>query len=303
MSKEDLSTQNLEKFSLWISGQIMKGILLEVSCPNKPGLVGPNSSGIHQDMDFSLFMKSSAAISPFFPKIVDLGIKYADSPNKILIPLKIIGLQAEKAMFVATNGINTQKGLIFSSALLAAGSGMLLSKTNDLKLSAESICFNISKISAGIVKRELEQLQVKKEKPSEKLTNGEKLYLEYGITGIRGEAEKGFPTAKRGYNYFKREITEGRKLNDVLLETLFQIISTLEDTTILIKGKEKATWARERASKFLKKGGFKNYEGFEELKRINSEFHQKGISPGGAADMLSLAISLFLIENEQHLYF
>jgi len=298
MKENNLSSQTERNFSLWISGQIMKGILLEVSCFDKPGLVGPVSSGIHQDMDFSLFMKSSAAISPFYPQFVELGIKNALNPDQILTPLKLIGLQAEKAMFAATKGVNTQKGLIFSSAVLAAAVGIhyCISQAN---LSAEKIFENIAKISQGIVRRELEPL---KEKQPEKLTNGEKLFLEHGVTGIRGEAEKGFPLAKKACFYLKQEMKKQRKLNDILLETLFLIISELDDTTILIKSSEKASWAKEKARIFIEKGGMAQKDGVSFLKEINNEFINQKISPGGAADMLSCAISVFLIEEEKHLF-
>ncbi|MHA1910615.1 MAG: triphosphoribosyl-dephospho-CoA synthase [Candidatus Kariarchaeaceae archaeon] len=299
MRENYLSNQTEKNFSLWISGQIMKGILLEVSCFNKPGLVGPESPGIHQDMNFSLFMKSSAAISPFYPLFVDLGLKMAQEPTQILSPLKKIGLQAEKAMFTATNGVNTQKGLIFSSALLAAAVGIQFTLAQN-KITTDKIFESIANITQGIVIRELEPL---KKKQTKKMTNGEKLYLERGITGIRGEAEKGFPSAKRAYKFIKQEMKKQRKLNDILLEALFLIISELDDTTILIKSHEKASWSKDKAKIFLEKGGMARKEGFSILEKLNSQFIKQKISPGGAADMLSCAISVFLIEEEMSSFF
>jgi triphosphoribosyl-dephospho-CoA synthetase len=156
---------------------------------------------------------------------------------------------------------------------------------------------NIAQISQGIIKRELVPL---KENQPEKLTSGEKLYLEQDITGIRGEAEKGFPSAKKAYFYLKQEMKKQRKLNDILIEALFLIISELDDTTILIKSHKKANWAKERAKLFIEKGGLLQKEGISILKEINNEFVKHNISPGGAADMLSCAIAVFLIEEDKY---
>ena len=42
-----------------------RSILLEVSTYPKPGLVTPFSSGAHRDMDFTLFLKSTAVCQGF----------------------------------------------------------------------------------------------------------------------------------------------------------------------------------------------------------------------------------------------
>jgi len=46
-----------------------RSILLEVSSHPKPGLVTPFSQGAHRDMNFTLFMKSTAVLSQGFKEV------------------------------------------------------------------------------------------------------------------------------------------------------------------------------------------------------------------------------------------
>ena len=84
----------------------------ELSLPCKPGLVGPDGSGAHSDMDYSLMLKSIAALRPFFARF---------AVAKDAMQLRSLGLEAEKAMLAATGGVNTHKGAIFALGLALFG--------------------------------------------------------------------------------------------------------------------------------------------------------------------------------------
>ncbi|MFA5558005.1 MAG: triphosphoribosyl-dephospho-CoA synthase, partial [Methanofastidiosum sp.] len=129
-----------------------RSILLEVSTHPKPGLVTPFSSGAHRDMDFTLFLKSTAVLSQGFKGVSHFGYNYKGDIQKMLPPLRKLGLEVEKRMFEVTNGVNTQKGLIFLFYLILGASGYLLNKR---RLSPKSVSSSVSKITSGITEKEL----------------------------------------------------------------------------------------------------------------------------------------------------
>ena len=101
----------------------LRAALYEVGLQPKPGLVDPAHSGSHDDMDFFTFQRSAAAISSFFPRFFAAGELIADDPAFLLAVLRLIGLEAEEAMYEATGHINTHKGLIFSLGLVLGAAG------------------------------------------------------------------------------------------------------------------------------------------------------------------------------------
>ncbi len=92
-----------------------RAMLYEVATTPKPGLVDRTNAGSHQDMGFFTFLDSSTALFPWFQKLFCVGWDGAEYPaSELFRQLRFVGCQAERAMFTATGGINTHKGLIFS---------------------------------------------------------------------------------------------------------------------------------------------------------------------------------------------
>ena len=102
----------------------VRGLLYEVSTTPKPGLVDRNNSGSHRDMNFFTFLDSSASLIPWFREFFCLGWDHSsESDRQIFERLRYAGQRAETAMFSATGGINTHKGLVFASAILCGALG------------------------------------------------------------------------------------------------------------------------------------------------------------------------------------
>jgi triphosphoribosyl-dephospho-CoA synthase len=52
----------------------------ELELTPKPGLVDKLNNGSHRDMDHALFVRSIAAITPWFSRFAELGSAHADKP-------------------------------------------------------------------------------------------------------------------------------------------------------------------------------------------------------------------------------
>jgi len=289
---DDFSAQS---FDYWVNkiGEIaLKSILLELSCTTKPGLVDRFNSGANQDMVFTTFINSTAAIAYGLYQFVRLGIDNTDKIEEILPHLRKIGIGMERNMFEATGGINTQKGLIFLEGLICTAAGSLIKEGK--KLSPEQICQKIKKICKGIVDKELKILYGSSLR--KKLTNGERLFLKYGISGIRGEAERGFPTVReKGLPALRAGLKDGLSFNDASVQSLISIMTIAEDTNVIIRSnlsflhKEVQT----RAKEIIELGGMYNLKGRRKINTLDRYLIKKGVNPGGSADLLAITITLY----------
>lgn len=271
----------------------LKALLYEVSTSPKPGLVDCYNSGSHNDMDFYTFMASAASLADGFQQLAKLGNDlYNESTDDLLVKVRTIGLEMENEMFIATKGINTHKGMIFSLGLVTFVAAKLLKESGVDAVRAENIFKIVSQITKGICDAELNH------KTSVE-THGEKVFLKYRITGIRGEVEAGFPTLDKkvldeirngGYNYGY----QGARF----LQILFLIMSKCEDSTILHRHDlETLDYVKKRAESFIMNGGMLQPDSFEQVNAMDKEFIEKKISPGGSADLLAVSIMIGLLEG------
>ncbi|MDD2498770.1 MAG: triphosphoribosyl-dephospho-CoA synthase CitG [Desulfitobacteriaceae bacterium] len=271
-------------------------LLYEVSASPKPGLVDRFNQGAHQDMDFFSYMASSAALSSYFIKCTFQGAEFSgDKPEKLFESLRPLGIEAESAMFRATEGANTQKGLIFSLGIICAASAWCLNEKKDYRLEAKEICKKVSRMTEGLCSRELYSMD-----KMEGFTHGESQYKKYGFRGIRGEVEDGFPTV-RSYSLPVLGQLKSMKLyrlNDILVQTLLHLMAVNEDTNIAARhDMETLSYVREYASKALKAGGMFTPEGINIVCEMDKDFIKRNISPGGSADLLAITIMFELLND------
>ncbi|WP_242859333.1 triphosphoribosyl-dephospho-CoA synthase [Caloramator mitchellensis] len=280
---------DIKEFAKTTAQIIIEGMILEVISHPSPGLVSPFSNGSHRDMDYNTFLKSTAALSKYMSEFVSIGYNYNEG---LLQRIREVGILAEKDMFKATNGINTQKGILFLSALIgvAAGRCRRLGTTLDR--------YNLSNIiketTKGIVERELKSAYSKKD-----LTNGERLYIKYGVEGIRGEVENGLPTViKYGLPEFEGALKSGLNINDSLINALIVIISKTDDTTILNrKGIAGLYFAKSMAKNAIYLGLMKSKIGRNYIEFMGKMFINKNISPGGSADLVAATYIIYKLEK------
>ena len=248
-------------------------LLAEVSATPKPGLVDRANRGAHRDMDLDTFVRSADALAPYFADFYILG---AETPLARLLPaLRARGLEAERAMYRATDNVNTHKGALFSLGLLCAACGAL-DRTGEA-LTADGLCAFVARLTAGIT-AELRTAG----------TNGGRAYQRTGSTGVRGEAEGGYPTVRTvALPALEARLAAGDSENDAAVFALVALAARAEDTNLLARGgPEGARWAREQAAALEKDFSI------PAAAALDRAFIARNLSPGGCADLLAVALFL-----------
>lgn len=270
---------------------LTQAILLEVSTHPKPGLVTRLSNGAHKDMSIFTFMMSSAVLSKAFNDLQDIGQAHRGTLAELFCKLRSYGVGAEAELLRVTKGVNTQRGILFAGGIVSAVSGYAM----NMGLSRNALLPMIKEMAAGLVARELKNLD------HAAMTAGEKLYYKYGITGIRGEVENGFPSVVNyGLPALEDAFDKGATINDALVHALISLMTVVEDSNVIWRTDYDTLLEVQRIAKnILSLGSVFTEKGRMAIAETERYFLQRHISPGGSADLLSVTITLYLLEHKE----
>ena len=262
-----------------IAAQAWLAVNHEFAATPKPGLVDRNNRGSHRDMNIKHFFASSNALRTYWEDFAAIGVATRNqSPRETFQQLRPLGMAAEAAMYRATGGINTHKGAIFSIGLFCAAAGRL----SPQHWTPEALCQECAFMTEGIVAADFADITAKNAK-----TVGEQLYATYGITGVRGQAEKGFPAVLHtGLPVLRKGLEEGLSLNDAGCAVLLHLLSVTDDTNLIHRSdRETQLQVQAQVAAMLKDTP---YPATDALEALDREFIEKNLSPGGSADLLAV---------------
>lgn len=266
-----------------IASVAVQSLIDEVHTTPKPGLVDRRNCGSHRDMDLSTFIASATALRPYFAECVKIGQATAnDSPESCFSRLRQAGLAAEKAMYQATGGVNTHKGAVYIMGLLCGSIGRLWTPEAPIAENA-AIVSECARIVSSSVDSDLAS--------ADNSTAGLRLYRQYGIKGIRGEAAAGLPSVMSiSLPAYKDGLSKGLSPNDAGAVALLHLIAKVEDTNLYHRGGYTgATWAAEAVQNLLHASPF---PAMASIEKLDDAFIARNLSAGGCADLL--AVTYFL---------
>lgn len=267
-----------------------KSILTEAFLHPKPGLVDLNDNGAHTDMDISTFIKSSISLFPGFLQFAEKGFSWGLDEKSLFEVIRPIGKKSEQEMFYATNGVNTHKGIIFSMGIFITAFSYLLNNNQSLKKENAPILLQntIQKMTVGLVKKDFSN-----KKNTIPLSNGEKAFFEQGLLGIRGEAENGYPTVVHGsLPYYQFLFTKNISETERSLKVLLYLMIHTEDTNVMNRGGIAGYHFLKKRAHEVAVSGLGGFRFIQEMTKFNEDCKKKNISPGGAADLLSVTYFL-----------
>lgn len=263
-----------------IAASAVQSLLDEVNTTPKPGLVDRRNSGSHRDMGMEQFTASAKALEPYFTECVKLGQDTSVQLPEMTFPLlRQAGLAAEQAMYRATGGVNTHKGAIYTLGVLCGALGRLW--TPEVPIApTQAILFQGAQLVKASAQADFAAMTG--------TTAGQRLYLQQGCKGIRGEVAAGLPSvADIGLPAYRDALSKGLSPNDAGAVTLLHLVAAVEDTNLLHRGgAQGAAWARDAARRLLP------HPSIQQLEALDDAFIARNLSPGGCADLL--AVTYFL---------
>lgn len=286
-------------------------LVAEARLTPKPGLVDCATTGAHTDMDLSTFMASAAALEPLFAEYAAAGADLGtDDPAALARAMRDIGIRAEAAMFAATDGVNTHKGANFTFALVLGATGALM-ESGGTEIAAgtldahgtEAVLALVSRMGAGLLDHDVRALheRVSATGDTAQLSHGERLLLLRGMQGVRGEAAQGYPQLSRTLLPYLRSHPLGTHAPGaariMLLRALVKLMADLEDTNVVHRGGPEALSAHRSFCRALDARDVPDEELIATLSAYDAELIRTNVSPGGAADLLSLGIFFALLEG------
>lgn len=247
----------------------------ELSLSPKPGLVTPADAGSHTDMDAHTFMRSLFALRRYFVRIAGLGADGAPFEA-----LERCGIDAEACMLAATAGVNTHRGAIFMLGLLCAAAGAV---------AAEGDQPDPASLQRMLLARWGHALAARAARGS--TLPGGMAARRYGLRSASAEAALGFPVLfDVALPAMQTAAARGLGRRHRLLDTLFSVIATLDDSNLAHRGGMEGLRSAQKAARgFLAAGGASRPGGLAAAQRIGDEFVRRRLSPGGAADTLAAA--------------
>lgn len=224
--------------ALWLAAE--KSLFYEALATPKAGLVDRLDQGAHTDMDIYSFVDSSLALGPSLRKFIEAGMASSvnrDNSDKIgtFKTLAVLGQQAERSMFRASGGVNTQQGLIFSLGFLLFAAGQRLRE-------------RVEALDRAFEQRESEELhqdvtQALFPTATELATGASALatsFLDWRgdseesrQRGARAAVLSGYREALSALAILRRERAEGGDEDESSLAALLYLMSCIEDSNIL----------------------------------------------------------------------
>ena len=268
-----------------MAGLVRQALIAEAELTPKPGLVDRRGAGSHLDLSLAIMRRSALAIEPYLCLMALVSRRC--HPSQLLRErLAVIGRDAECAMLKATSGSNSHKGAIWILGLLISAAALL----DEDKASASAVAATAKKI-ASFEDRVAPSL----------VSHGDVVAKQYGVSGARGEALRGFPHVVDIALPMLHSRRASRVLESVArLDTLLNVLCRLDDTCLLYRGGEKALLtAKHGAAAVMNAGGSGTPVGTQQLKRLDSQLLEMRVSPGGSGDLLAATLLLDALERGQ----
>lgn len=257
-----------------------RALRTELNTTPKPGLVDSRDNGSHTDMDHAIMMRGIRALHPFFVRLALLGYAPQLPPHSEVVS---IGLEAERAMLVATGGVNTHKGALFALGLAVIAAAH--AATHTAAMSANPPAFLSATIAALAAAF-----------PDTQGTHGSRAKVEASpVVTLKSALDNAREGYARLFDDWLPFYAARRRANDTYAphRTLLRIMAELDDTNIVHRSSvdtmiQVKMQARQLLHDFSEPG----------LEAMNRSFIMRNLSPGGSADMLSMVVFLHGITRQ-----
>lgn len=259
----------------------VRALIEEARLTPKPGLVDARGGGAHRDMSLELMLTSASALRETFRALAEAGRSGADDAG-LRRELASIGRTGEAAMMTATGGVNTHRGAIWSLGLTVAATSA--------RPGASAVDI-LAKVAAIAAHDDVGTAPAP--------TPGSRARARYRVGGAIAQARAGFPHAALALRALRLSRAAGHGETSARIDALLTSMRGLDDTCLLARGGlDGLARAQEAAAAILRAGGSGSPRGRQLLQELDCDLLSLRISPGGSADMLSVALFLDSIDPD-----
>ena len=257
-----------------IADSAVRCLLKELETWPKPGLVSHIDRGSHRDMDAGTFRSSAAAIGPYLRLLAEAAAEGCGMGR-----LRIIGIEAERAMLAATSGA-TRIGAPSSGSACCRGCRRQSRRAGRSDAAARSRRLarlgqqhtGRTRVVAQPWQRGSPPFRRRRRSPG----GGKRISSVYQI---------GLPALRRGSLAAPGDAEAAR------VEACFSLIASVEDTNLLHRGGlDGLSFARRATRRFLDEGGVCKPDWRTRAQSVHRDFIARRLSPGGSADLLAMTL-------------
>ena len=154
---------------------------------------------------------------------------------------------------------------------------------------AEAVLAECAAMSAEAVEEDFAALRAQNAR-----TKGQRLFLEHGLRGIRGELAAGLPAVREiGLPALNAALKSGASLEEAGVAALIRLIAGVTDTNLIARGgMEGRRWAAQAAAAMERPASNRG-----DLDALDRAFTERGLSPGGCADLLAITYFCYFCEE------
>lgn len=274
-------------YSAALARQAVRALYAELVTYPKPGLVSLVDTGSHEDMDASTFLRSLFSLRHYFRLICLAGME--DAP---FARLKELGIEAEARMMIATRGINTHRGAIFSLGLLCAAAGSLHAQRRAVTAAALRSAL-VDNWGAALASH-ASAIAASAGSQGPNLSHGLQAAALHAASGAREEGALGLPSVfEVGLPALQTALARGASMDHARVDALFALMGHISDSNVYYRaGPHGAQIVRDEARRFLAHGGTQHPDWFSRAEECHRLFVRQRLSPGGAADLLAASCLL-----------
>lgn len=262
------------------------------------GLVNFNNSGSHNDMDYSLLIKSAKSIVPFFRSCFQVGCNISYSNEERLFIIKNLGIKAEATMLEATNNINTHKGVIFLLSILCTSLGISTMKKYNCCCKKGFLQFSnmLLEVSYDFSKKCISNEIKNEHSVGLSQTYGEWVQSKYKINGIRGIVINNFRIIRYGLIIYLNLVHKFKSKDLILGQLRLYFLAYSNDTNIIKRaGIYNAYKIKLLAYKSLKSGGIFTMKGLIIINELEQLMEKNKWSAAASGDLI--IIILFMVSS------
>ncbi len=270
-----------KKLARQLARLAVRALYMEVKIFPKPGLVSFVDCGAHRDMNGETFLRSLFSLRHYFYQLVLM-----DSAQVSFNELKKFAMHSEARMLVATRGINTHRGAIFSLGLMSISAARLLQSKRE---------FNSHLLQQQFLQ---DWLILLSDHHTPHSSHGQQVKQQFQIIGAKEMAQQGYPVIFSALEQFLSLFEVTNCLNQSGLYAYAYFLRQIDDTNVLYRcGERGMRFARKKAEELL---ALENLQQRTDLAlQVHQEFSQQNLSPGGVGDLIATLLFISQLFNEK----